>query len=940
MPTFPLRLIPAAVPQPARAGFLPGSDVAAWLEEMSRHRDARYFIVPASVEEAAAGGLLIIPAAGASAAVFGPRVMPCGLEHGSVAVPASMRLDPALAAEEARRLLHYPFYFFHPAMGLVAFEETDAVTAQALIVPPLPRTSSWLHALHGHSPPPRLGRVMLILPEDPNDLFGDVAQDIGSLSPKDLQTKAPLLERLRDKLGGGAALAGMGMLGALGGTLGALGGLAKMFGVGKGLSAGAASGAGSQQGGAGQGGSRMVERLMQWTQQQLEKLQRQREHELQRLMKLLETNPDLGLRYALPFSGGGDASRGAAPPPGWRLGERNPVFGSRRGGGAADMWDLAPQTQWQLQQKYRELANREIAEGRFDRAAYIYAELLGDWHSAAGALARGRRHQEAAKIYLTKLHNKPLAAKCLEDGGLLADAVLLYGELGQHEKCGDLLRQLGREREAVAAYQTAINNSGDRLHDARILFEKLQQHSLAISVLASGYPHSSQASQCLERHFDYLARLEAAPEALALSRSLSDPARQLPDRVQMAETLRTIHHAHGDPEVRQRLARVATGIIGEALANGSLKEASLLSVLPHFADADLLLKRDTLRFADMRERARRQTRKALDSGTAKHSRHALTHVGSLALPRDGTEWYRLISLDEKWLAIGLNDKTRQDVWIYGQKERIIGKFTSASGWSYLTRLSPVIAEMSDSVWLPFAREGQMPRYGQARLADFCSAPNTRDMLIDQLSWIPQRVLAVHPQSHGVWVVHHNATETIDLSFYSKQGHLIRSHALGWAPPEVSPPVCIAVHGHHVLLSVGVHLLRITNGAIINQTELPSPVLALHVTKAVQPPAFLAVSALEIVLLSPSKSKELDWMHLFTASSGGAPLGCFLNDGRIAVGDAKACLIYSPHPEATLLQNTSLRLSSTSREPDAVSYAACGERHLAILNSDGVIDWFS
>ncbi|WP_395737184.1 hypothetical protein [Prosthecobacter sp.] len=934
MPTFPLRLIPAAVMQPVRSGFLPGSDVAAWLEEMSRHRDARYFIVPSSVEEATAGGLLIVPATGGRSGAFGPRVMPCGLEHGSVAVPASMRLDPALTAEEARRLLHFAFYFYHPAMGLVAFDEADAITAEALIVPPLARTSSWLQALHGHAPPPRLSRVMLILPEDLNDLFGDAAQDIGSQSPKDLQSKAPLLERLRDKLAGGAAVAGMGVLGIVGG-------LAKMFGAGKSVAGGGGSespGSAPGKGSANLRGIPLMDRLMKWTAEQFEKLQRQREHELQRLMKLLETNPELGLRYALPF-GGGEASRGTAPP-GGRLSERNPVFGARRGGGPADVWDLAPQTQWQLQQKYRELANREIAEGRFDRAAYIYAELLGDWHSAAGALARGRRHQEAAKIYLTKLNNKPLAAKCLEDGGLLADAVLLYGELGQHEKCGDLLRQMGHEREAVAAYHAAIKHSGDRLNDARILFEKLQQHGLAISVLASGYPHSSQASQCLERHFDYLARLDAAPEALALSRSLSDPARQIPDRVQMTETLRSIHQSHGDPEVRQRLARVATGIIGEALATGALKEGVLLAALPHFADADLLLKRDSLRFADSRERARRQTRKALEAGASRHSLHALSHLGSLVLPRDGTEWYRLISSGSKWLAIGRNDKTRQDVWIYGQQERIIGKFASASGWAYLTKLSPVIAEMSDSVWLPFARAGEVPRYGQAGLADFCSAPNTRDMLMDQLSWIPQRVLAVHPQNHGVWIVHHNATETIDLSFYSKQGQLIRSHALGWAPPEVSVPICIAVHGHHVLLSVGTHLLRITNGAIINQTEVPSPVLSLHVTKAVQPAAFLAVSNLEVVLLSPSKLKELDCVLLFTSSSEGPPQGCFLNDGRIAVGDGKSCLIYSAHPEAKLLQNAPLRLSATSREPDAVCYAASGEKQLAVLNSDGVIDFFS
>jgi tetratricopeptide (TPR) repeat protein len=931
MPTFPLRLIPAAVTQPVRAGFLPGSDVGAWLEEMARQPGSRFFVVPSSVEEAAAGGLLIVPSTGKSA-VFGPRVMACALEHGSVAVPSSMRLDPALTAEEARRLQHYAFYFFHPALGLVAFEETDAITAETLIVPPLPRETSWLHAVSGHSPLPRLTRVTLSLPEDLHDLFGEAPQDIGSLSPKDLQDKAPFLERLGDKLFGAAALAGLGMLGVLGG-------IAKFLGAGKALAGSSKPGTESRPRDSNTRGIPMMDRLMQWTASQFEKLQRRREHELQRLMKLLETNPELGLRYALPFSDAGNASRGQAPPS-WKLGERNPVFGSRRGGGPADVWNLAPQTQWQLQQKYRDLANREIAAGRFDRAAYIFAELLGDWHAAAGALARGRRHQEAARIYLTKLNNKAQAAKCLEDGGLLADAVLLYAELAQHEKCGDLLRQIGREREAIAAYHEAIKNGGDRLHDARILFEKLQQPGLAISVLASGYPHSPQACQCLERHFDYLARMDATSDALALSRSLSDPAHQVPDRVQMTETLRSIHQTHADPEVRQRLARVATSIIGEALAAGTLKEAPLLAALPQFAAADLLLKRDSLRFADTRERIRREERKALQHSSSKQALISLNHRGSLTLPKDGTEWCRLISTDVKWLAIGQNDKTRQDVWVYGQQERILGKFTSASGWAYLTHLSPALMEMSDSVWLPFARKGEMARYGQAKLADFCSSPNTRDMLIDQLGWMPQRVLAVHPQSNGVWIVHHNATETIDLSFYSRQGQLIRSHALGWAPPELSVPFCIAVHGHHVMLSAGTHLLRITNGSIISQTELPSRILSLHVTQAVQPSAFLAVTSLEVVLLSPGKNKDIDSVLLFTSSDNGSPKACFLNDGRIAVGDDKACLIYSAYPETKLIQNAPLHIHDKSRVPDAVCYSLGGQTQLAVLNSDGVIDWYS
>jgi tetratricopeptide (TPR) repeat protein len=932
MPTLPLRLISSAAQQPVRAGFLPGSDVAAWLGEMARHPGARFFIVPNSVEDADAGGLLILPT-GETSEKLGPRVLPCGLALGRVVVPLGHRLDPILSEEEARRLLNYAAYFFHPALGLVAFEETDAISPESLIVPPLPRESTWMRAMPGHPLFAKLRRVMLVLPDDLAGLFGDAAQDIGSQSPKDLQGKAPLLDRLKDKLIGGAAIVGLGGLAALAGII-------RLFG-GKGGVQKPTGNAGSGKPSANVRGIPMLNQLMQWTAEQMEKLAQKRERELERLMKLLETDPEKGLRYALPFTDAGDASRGTAPPS-WQLGERNPIFGSRRGGGPADVWGMSPQTQWQLQQKYRDLANRELAAGRYDRAAYIFAELLGDWHAAAGALARGKRYQEASRIYLTKLNNKPLAAKCLEDGGLLTDAVLLYAELGQHEKCGDLLRHLGREREAIAAYHEAIKGSTDRLHDARILFEKLQQHTLALQVLASGYPHSPQACQCLERHFEYLTRLDAAEPALQLARSLAAPERQVSDRVLMTETLRSIHSAQTAPEVRQRIAQVAITVIGDALASTSgTKESALLAALPQFASSDLLLRRDSQRFADAREQARRSAQKknAENIPLTRQALFALKHQGSLKLPQDGTTWEHLISQGEKWLAVGTNQRTSQAVWVCGNGEQIRGKLCSASGWEHLTNLMPTLPPLPELAWLPFARKGEAARYGQARNADFASSPNTREMLIARLSWLPINILAVHPLADGVWVAHHNVTVTIDLSFYSYEGHLVRTHALGWAPPELAEPVCLVAHGQNILLSAGQHVLHIQNGHIVSQMELLGRVLQLRVTQPVQPAAFLAMLGSEVVLIAPAKGKKLDSVQLFTSTSAISPRATFFADGRIAVGDESSCLIYSAYPETRLISSVPLSMASGTRRLQPVGYAAWTKQQLAVLSEDGVIDWF-
>ncbi len=928
-----LRLIPATAPQPARAGYLPGSDTAAWLEEMALHPQGKFYVVPASVEDLEVGGLLILPGEGsAKSALFGPRVLPCVLEHGRVAVPASTRLDPMLTPDEARRLLTYGLYFFHPAMGLVAFEEADAITAASLIVPPLVQEVSWMHAQAGAGQPPALTRVSLALPEDLDDLFGDATDDIGSASPKDLKGKAPLGEKLRDMVKGGLSAAAAGVLG----------GLMSMFRPGKqGGRAGSTPGGKAgppplpgAAGGGGGGGFRALDKLMNWTAEQLAKLERQRESEINRLLKLLESDPDQGLRYALPF-GGGDAGRGTAAP-GGRLGERNPTYGARGRSGPADAWNLSQQTQWELQKKYRELANREIAEGRFDRAAYIFAELLGDWHAAANTLTRGHRYQEAARIYLDKLSNKPLAAKCLEDGGLLQDAIVLYAEMGHHETCGDLFRRLGREPDAVAAYLKAIQGNDDRLNDARILFDKLQQPALAISVLASGYPHSAQARACLEKHFAYLTTLNAREDALALAASLATPERQMQPALTMAETLAGLHRDHPDGEVRARLATAGLGVIGEALMRkDTAKEKPLLDLVPKFAPSDLLLRRDATRFLDARERAARLKPKQPPPLPASSGR-TLMRISMRRLPMDGSLWHHLVSRDKAWLATGHHAGTRQDVWVLGQGDSQTGKLTSASGWGSRTALPALLLPAAaGSVWLPMAPPEQPPRYAAALASDFASMPRTREMLLTRLSWMPGGLLAACPVNTGVWVLYTSASGTIDLAFYSYEGRIGRIFALGWQPPELNLPLFMVAHDEDLFISSGPLLIQVKNGKVVNEMELGAAVSHLTASRPEHPSAVIAVAGSEAVLVMPGKKGET--MQIFSSTTGQPPAACFLADGRIAAVDNASGLIYSPCPDA--------RLTASITLPKVQASVVCcctpwDDHGVAILWQDGLIECFA
>ena len=145
----------------------------------------------------------------------------------------------------------------------------------------------------------------------------------------------------------------------------------------------------------------------------------------------------------------GGTHRGLAPPVG-RLTSRRVDFqlGALGGGRALDPWDVPYDLQQKLLAKYRELANREKRLKRYRRAAYIYAELIGDVETAAAVLEEGKHFREAAEIYRKHLHKPLLAARTYESGGLFREAVEIYEELELWEEAGDVYGKMEQSSKA------------------------------------------------------------------------------------------------------------------------------------------------------------------------------------------------------------------------------------------------------------------------------------------------------------------------------------------------------------------------------------------------------------------------------------------------------------------------------------------------------------
>ncbi len=382
MITFPLTL--RYGPRPLRetqAWYIAGSDIRLWLDEIVSwdvaHAKIRLLPMPHSAHDRQPCGLLAVVDGGFPTTFRSGRCLPYGQITNRLYLPVESWLAPDVSeAELSDRLSSNSTYVWHPTSGLVAFEPTDILGVADLLKMGRSRDLRWDRAQAGVTLSRKL--VSLLPVEFPTfetaleagrDGIGSDTDSMSELPPSPNEPGSGIVET---PLRHGKRFAAE---------------IVQWFGKYMPATSGTPT---------------WVDRIERWAENQLSnynaELDAARNKELERLMHMLETDPDQGLRFAL--SVGGDAHRGIAPPSG-QLVEGSTDFSLDRlsGGHAADFWDMSSSYQTKLLTRYRELANRELQLGRHRRAAYIFAELLGDYSSAASALVDGRHWREAAVLY-------------------------------------------------------------------------------------------------------------------------------------------------------------------------------------------------------------------------------------------------------------------------------------------------------------------------------------------------------------------------------------------------------------------------------------------------------------------------------------------------------------------------------------------------------------
>lgn len=805
---LPLQLRYDATLDAVPAGwFLPGAAADRWLAELTRcglaEAETRLFIVTKSVENRATAGLLVVPAR-PDALAAKPTGLACRLVAGRLFVPVDAALHPFVTEAEVRALFPLPVSFFHPVFGLSGFEAESALRVWDLLAAPAERADAWNFAQPGAPGLPPLGAVVLAQPPSIDDVFGGAEEDIGTEPPVDLPP-APDEPKENPLAKSGRALRSAFAKG-LAGIIGQVPHI----------------------------GTRRtwLNDMEDWANRQLqgvsEQLQKIRNKELNRLLHLFDTDPESALRHAIPMNA--FAHRGLAPP-GGRLGSRSPNFnlGQLGGGGPADFWNMSYDMQELLRRRYREMADREMQLGRHRRAAYIYAELLGDLVSAANALKQGRHYREAALLYEEHLKNPLEAARCLAEGGLLLEAIERYEKLERWLDAADLYERLANHAAAEAAVRRVVNDriaQDDILGAAKLVEERLQGVDEALELLLRAWPGSRQAAGCLGAAFQLLGRLgrhEVALERIVqLSRETLPRSRTLPLLTALSGPARDFPHE----AVRHRAADFSRVLVAHHLAVPGgppmEEESRLMEFLVRLAPQDRLLVRDANRHLQARRerdlRVRRVTPPPLPGNRP-------VVVRRFELPRQ-IQWLHLRNEWHWFYAVGVTPKRMtlvRGVW-EGQVQSL--------SWDY-----PDSVIMNGLIFEPTGERGQAVALNTVNGPDFARKhfPATDEFfgtrcLAGTPDWLKPQHWPVAFGEESIWTAHVAGGQAV-VSCHARGGRLLRTldvtdHLLNDAERQPETRVCLAAIGNNVAIALGNRLVLTHSEGEPARIELPGQVINL------------------------------------------------------------------------------------------------------------------
>jgi hypothetical protein len=661
-----LRLSPGEYPNSdISAAYLEGS-VMDWFAEISfwsvDPNGMQIYLVPQDITHNACKGIFV---------VFNGAIPKCNCIRRPYAavsegfyIPADARLFPNVTPEEISRIKLWDIQFFHPAIGLVGFESQDAQALSQLVEMPAQDERVWVAALPAVRPLPQLRAVVL---EQVEGL--DAVDQLKSLVDVKPLSEIPESDDLKNNWSSGTKkifkpLINLGIWILL--ILAFMGKFILQL-IGFLLPRAVSAMANRATPG-------FLQQLEGWINKRMDALEKQRDTELNRLVKLFDKDKDLALQYAIPLSSA-YLDRGKARSSG-KLTRRSLNFNFNNFGfrGAADAWDIG-NYQWVLRQKYEKAATDAIAEGDYKRAAYIYAHLLADFSRAAKALVDGKHYREAAAIYKDHLKNMLHAAQCLEKGGLLNEAIDLYIKLEHYETVGNLYVLLGQGNKATKYFEEVIASSmksGDHLRAAQVIESKFGDLERCQAVLLEGWNDNNKAELCLARYFK-IAEARGLPLIPAVTEFYGSHVRRTNDTI-FLYVLADLAAASESKELKDEALNICYQIVHRQTSYGDF---SALKMLGRFMPEDRLVSQDVHRYAIKHEK--------------KIRRQPVNYQIRLEA---GTVWKDFVVFHDQLLGVGSNGKMVRLLRMNWDRKEEYSYLADANAYSDLVLLAdPGVSEM-------------------------------------------------------------------------------------------------------------------------------------------------------------------------------------------------------------------------------------------------------
>ncbi|MBO9199331.1 MULTISPECIES: hypothetical protein [Niastella] len=456
-----------------------------------------------------------------------------------------------------------------------------------------------------------------------------------------------------------------------------------------------------------------------------------------------------------------------------------------------------------------ELAQKAIEEKDFKKAAYIYANLLGDFTTAADVL-RGKDFREAAVLYNEHLKRLSMAAINYEKGGLLREAIEIYTELNQHEKAGDLYRELGQEEPALNCYEKCVVAAAakkDYLEEARIIFEKIADLPRAKKVLLSGWQDIRQPEACLEKYFDLVADENKEQLPAAVKTFYAN------DQVAKKETLflivlNRINQKHKTAELENACQHIAYEIVS-AKVSAIIPDTVL--VLRNFVPGDQLLRPDLYHYF------MNAFKKAPSKKTAPEKWQLKT----------GVRWFKTLVWHNQLLAWGEHAKglfLARITW-----EGHVEYFTFDANAEINTSMLALTDENTNQILL-YGFDGSLKGKWLPKNNHF-----QEELIVSKPGFIPSGAIGIGFRDKDIAVLSLE-NEAFILRYFTMEGHVKASYPCTFThgPFDLrllpAKPVLMKWSGNSFYLAGGNVVLRIAGDGLIDvicQSPFPIKKFAVH-----------------------------------------------------------------------------------------------------------------